>query len=291
MYKKLVILLVLTCLQQSVFSLNLDSLILNYQNDVFYFNGQPFLQAGTHVNALGIGAVTGLQFQQEILQTFIGQRIGVHASAMLNESYFGIPGQSAQANIGGHITFSFAGNSDFTQSPWRIREQGRHNVGFYVSRYFSTDGTSQWYGGFTASFNFKNDSYRFTFDNDDTHWAMLINDFKTDKFRTGKLELEYLHHTDTELYGASISCLLWTGDTSPIVDNTTDYGADYSHGIIGFSYIYNAFKLTIGYDSEAIREFVQNGWHSLKGLGSVPLVDRADRLFLQIQIFPDYYNY
>jgi hypothetical protein len=64
-------------------------------------------------------------------------------------------------------------------------------------------------------------------------------------------------------------------------------GAGYSAGIIYVGFRLGYLRLELGWDSEQIRDLLQNGTHYLIDDGIVPLVDRPDRPYVLFTIYPD----
>jgi hypothetical protein len=93
-------------------------------------------------------------------------------------------------------------------------------------------------------------------------------------------------------YGCAGGFKLWTGQTQGIptsVDKyfplTGQYGSRHSNGILYLSGIRGRLKVSAGWDSEKVRDFIQNNYHRLRGIGIIaPLDDRESRFYLQLSL-------
>jgi hypothetical protein len=43
--------------------------------------------------------------------------------------------------------------------------------------------------------------------------------------------------------------------------------------------------ISAGVDSEKARDFIQNGFHNLRGIKNVPLLERPERFYLHVCLF------
>jgi hypothetical protein len=116
---------------------------------------------------------------------------------------------------------------------------------------------------------------------------------KTDRFRSAAVDISLYKNRGTSLIGYSIGMKLWHGDYSSqlylnrkqtyILKGT--YGGDYSLGLLYFSFIYNCFKISLGYDSDKIRTTFQNNMHQIMNNGMVPEVSRSNRIYMELALF------
>lgn len=168
---------------------------------------------------------------------------------------------------------------------------------YFFSYILSSDGTSQTYGSIGYKLSLEEREFFVNLDNDDMY---LI---ATDKYRTTKGRIGFTKYTKENTHTFSIGFYLWTGKLDKNLIENRDmerreqiysldvYGGEYSHGIAELSYTYNNFKFSLGWDSETIRDGIQNRWHYFYNRPRVPLVDRSDRLFIQITYAPPLLHY
>lgn len=255
-----------------------------------YVEISPVLTVGTHVNGVGVNSQAGLRLNHYLKEKVISSCLSLHFYPDIYIQYYGIPGNSIQLNTGAGYSFTFGRSIDLVNNPWVRTDIGRHTIKYFLSYYFSSDNTSQPYGGIEYKLNLKNSIYRIRLDNDDCYFLA------TDKFRSTFGEMEFLHYNQVNVYGINLSFYIWTGkldgtestNAHDARDNSyalTGYGGNYSHGILSLGIVYNFLRFSIGYDSEKIRNKIQNGWHHLYNRPRVPLLNRSDRLYVQITLF------
>lgn len=120
--------------------------------------------------------------------------------------------------------------------------------------------------------------------------------FSLENLEFNRNEQQYYIEISPNVYGINTSFYIWTGNldgtastNSPNArDNTyalTGYGGDYSHGIFSLGIVYNFLRVSIGYDSEEIRNKIQNGWHHFFNRPRVPLLNRSNRFYFQVSLF------
>lgn len=251
-----------------------------------YYQITPTSIIGTHVNGIGFNVILGRRFSLYLENKLIACAIGMNFHPTAYQKYYGFEGESIQLNIGTNISLTFGDKRLLKTNPWIIREQSLHTLRYYLSYFLSSDNTSQAYVAMEYKLSLNNSSLKLHAGNDDCIFFQI----RGDKFRTTKGLLEYLYFTHKSLYGISLSFNIWTGNTSPLV-KPDGFGGEYSHGILALSLIYNSMKVSIGYDSEGIRDTIQNEWHKLRNLQTVPLVDRRELFYIQLSFYPPQFDY
>ncbi|HET7839726.1 MAG TPA: polymorphic toxin type 23 domain-containing protein, partial [Rectinemataceae bacterium] len=117
-----------------------------------------------------------------------------------------------------------------------------------------------------------------------------------DEYRTAALELASGFRALGADCSASVGMRLWTGSTwgqgrlhwgQSYAMTLHPPGAGYSAGILYAGFRWGMVRLELGWDSEGIRDFIQNGTHRIIDDGKVPLVDRAARPYIALSLFPD----
>jgi hypothetical protein len=206
---------------------------------------------------------------------------------MYYEEYFGIPGRSAQAEAGGTLLFWWGKKSEFGNSKWMKACPSRHSIHYRFCYYLSTDHTSQAYAEYQYELNVSNKRFLLRVGNDDQTFI------HTDRFRSAAVDLNLYVNKNDYLLGYAFGLKLWHGDsTKQLYLNRTQtydfkpiYGGNYSLGLLYGSFTYNCFKISIGYDSDRIRTFFQNGMHTIMDNGMVPTVNRDDRVYIDFSLF------
>ena len=274
----------------NLFAFSLENLEFNRNEQQYYIEISPVLFAGTHVNGMGINTQAGLRLNHRLKEKVISSCLSVHFYPDIYVRYYGIPGNPFQLNTGASYSLTFGKRIDLVNNSWVRTELARHTIKYFFSYYLSSDKTNQPYGGIEYKLNLKNSIFRIRLDNDDCYFLA------TDKYRSTFGEIEFLHYNTENVYGINTSFYIWTGNldgtastNSPNAqDNTyalTGYGGDYSHGILSLGFVYNFLRLSIGYDSEEIRNKIQNGWHHFYNRPKVPLLNRSNRFYFQVSIF------
>lgn len=295
MLKKIVLVLCFSCSISFIYTLNFSKISLSNEINNFMFNLSPTMSFGTHSNGVGFNVILSKKIPIYLNQTVICPGIGIYSTPVAFITNFGIPDESLQINIGTDISFSWGQKVDSIKSSY-FREYSTHSLRYYFNYYFSTNGTSQPYGGIQYCLSLQKNDLIFSLDNDDAYCI------PTDKFRTTKGQITFLNYSQENKYGLKLGFLLWTGNLDgTLIENAGDmrdnsyelsgYGGEYSHGIVEMSFIFNEIELSIGYDSETVRDVIQNGWHNFYNRPRVPLVERDNRFYFQIQFSPPKYRY
>jgi hypothetical protein len=257
---------------------------------------------GTHREGIGLecsyigykpntvmGRMLGKDLNEEL---GLLSRVGVY----YHERDFGFPGESLSGKAELILLYSLGPRNDFFSRRMAISGLGRHNLSFGLNGYVSSDSTSQVTGQIDYGY-FKNDfGFTVNYENDT---IFLLQD----QYRTASVKLSALFQKGNDLYGLSLGFNLWAGQR--IIDlvqiwnggniqlpeekrrgNTVALynGKDYSTDVIYLSLIYNNMSFSVGYDSERIKQLIQNNVHFILDDGNLPLLDRPDRLFLEFKI-------
>lgn len=245
------------------------------------FSIEPNFTFGTHINSVGLQFETVFNKDFTVGGILLVPGFSIYTAANAYIKNLGMPGNSGEINVGSNLSLNF----------------GIHTINYYFSYYFTTNETNQSYGQIGYKLTIADNELQITLDNDDMYFLA------TDKFKTTKGQVIYKKHINKNTVGVGLGFYLWTGNLDgTLVNNdakekrdktyTLDgYGGDYSHGILNLLLIYNFLELSIGYDSEKIRDNIQNRWHYLYNRPKVPLVDRKDRFFFQVTIYPERYKY
>lgn len=258
-----------------------------FSNNLITFTGAPHVEMGSHINRTGYNL--GFSYTQPLFKwgfLDLGSlQFKSKVNATINAASLGIPGASVTSEISFFGLYGFGPESLFPDTSFLPKATRLINAGMYVTFYFSSDGTSQYTINWLGEINLSNHRFRFRYENDD--W----NGFKnTDEFRTAAAEVELLFTAGEDVWGGAFGFKLWTGTLDGLprayggesYDMSGQFGGNYSSGILYVSIIRNEWKLSLGWDSENIRDLLQNKAHEYWwDCGTIPLVDRPDRFYIQ----------
>lgn len=289
MHKWIVALILFLCLISSLFASgsNLFDQAYGFRHNkhisLSYF---PNAYSGTHRNGIGLNAdlAAWLHLWGQRSGVGIGAELDMNATAFL--SNFGMPGHSAVLETGGSLMIGWGKPSAFGDSKWLRSGPYRHTFVKRYTYYFATDGTSQPYAHYNYQFNISNKIIIFRIGND----AYAV---KRDGFRSSAGDISIYINKNTNLLGLSLGFKLWHGDYSDqcylnrgqIYDFSDIVGGNYTLGLIYATFRYNAFGVSLGYDSDKIRVALQNMVHWAMYNGAVPAVDRHDKIFIEFSLF------
>jgi hypothetical protein len=272
-------------------SYNFDTKTIQYMTN---------LHLGTHRQSIGAGG-NFLKYIHWIPAKILSkaERLSLTLTGGMgytyNHSYFGIPGQSHtfEGDLGFYL--SLGKENNLYKKYFNINEPGRHNFRLYQSAFLTTDGTSQLIGGLYYSFIFKNSVLGFEYNND------TFTLYPSDEYRTAAVTSFYYRDKGNYLIGCNLGFKLWTGERkfTFLVDGefvwpeevnrdsvaTLYYGNEYSHGVLFASFVINEFTISIGWDSEKVRDLFQNSVHFILNDAEVPLLERADRFYIEFKMF------
>lgn len=219
--------------------------------------------------------------------------------------YQGLQIDLAALGLIGHRAFSIGGGVHvYYNRSWKeLRSEPAHGIDdlsvmdqrvghvFIQSQFGGDDG--------------RKNTLRLTARNDVWMPAALMFGDGGDSFRTADLELAYHRVKGIYLYSIAGGLSLRTGlvdhdTTHPTDPRYVDMGgqpwANYSQGLIygrfNFAFLIPhkdggselAFGLGLGYDSDDVREGVQNGFHDLIGDKRIPPVERADSFMIELSL-------
>lgn len=251
-------------------------------NSISYF---PNLTFGTHLNGIGINSEGIYWLPINKLPFGLGTKLD--ANGMFYEEYIGFPERSGMAEAGGTFLIGWGKRSNFGDSKWIRISPYRHSIHYRFCYYYSTDKTSQAYAEYQYVLNFSNKSFIIRVGNDDETFI------PTDRFRSAAVDLNlYINKTDY-LIGYSFGLKLWHGDYTDQLylnrNQTYDFngisGGEYSLGLLFGTLTFNCFKFSVGYDSDKVRTFFQNGMHKIMNNGMTPDVKRDDRIYFSFTLF------
>lgn len=243
----------------------------------------PQLELGSHLNSVGMR--TEFSCYRNFKRFFAGMFI--ESSSRFDITCLSIPGSQYQVSFITGPLIAFGGSS-CGHSPWTATPgHRRHNIRLMYIVHIDNRNTSQTSGSIEYLLSTDRFSAGILFEDD---FFALQN---RDAYRTGALEAAFW--IDPRVIPFSFSLFsgikIWTG---PAIGSksagesydmsTTRYG-NYSAGILYAGVGINTVKLSIGWDSEKIRNAIQNSFHHAIGDGVIPVLrDRVERLFFNITI-------
>ena len=215
---------------------------------------------------------------------------GAFISGKAAASTIGITGPGLQASFGLDGLLGF-GPPSSAPAPWTDFEIKRSfEIRYEWSSYWDTWGTDQFTGRIEFVWARGGRSFGVAMQDD------LFSPPFRDEFRTGALKLSYGFDWKGVDSALGLGTKIWTGSTfghgpfyrGEVIDmNTSLPGVNDSAGVLYVACRWGAIRLELGWDSEAIRNALQNGLHWLIDDGIVPLVDRPDRPYILFTLYPD----
>lgn len=282
MKKITTIFLFLYCITPSLGALPFSYL---YEEGTILYSHTPVVELGTHTIDFGLSSTLAYSTP---LDSVPGSFLGFesHVALLFNQVKLGIPGSDYQYEGSIFLNMGFGGESRFPRSYYLFPGIAEHTFSYYWGYYGAGDGTQQPTGGWRYQYSGKNIHFRLTYEND---WFGLLF---SDQFRTAAVIFQIRHKMGPFIPGLEGGFMLWTGKKdglSPLTRGgvynfSGQFGGEYSHGIVFLSFMMNEFKLTLGYDSEAIRTAIQNTIHWMVNDGSIPALNREDRFYLQFGV-------
>ena len=262
---------------------------------------------GSHRNSLGIegGAVHYAPYP--ILGRMSGdidldEHVGILAKLALRSSEmdFGFPGPSYSAVGQAKILYSFGKPNDMFRKYSLMHGLGENTLSFGLNGYLTTDTTSQITG--QIDYCHVKDKFALIVDYENDSIVLMH-----DSYRTAAVRVSSLFDTGGNVFGFSIGFNLWAGERDinlleiwnggdfRIPDEihrghtvTLYNGKQYSADVVYVSLLCNNLSLSIGYDSEYIKQLIQNNVHFVLNDGNLPILNRPDRLFIELRIgMPD----
>ncbi|MFC1584684.1 polymorphic toxin type 23 domain-containing protein [Fibrobacterota bacterium] len=242
-------------------------------------------QFGTHVRGAGTNLhLIWLHYLQDVSRTINHVSLSAEGSLRGYLENLGISGYGADTRFVFRPSLGLEKSRQIFSGPAHRYHASRYNFFCYYAIYLSTDGSSQNSGGIGGSIALDKNLFKIQYEND---WYSFLF---TDQYRTAAVDITFLRNA-SYIYGGSAGFKLWTGQTRGIPTHfdkhfpiTGQHGSEFSHGIIYISCILMNMKLSLGYDSETIRDFIQNNYHRLRNIGEIHPLDREDRFYLQFSI-------
>jgi len=256
----------------------------------------PSLETGLSINRAGYSSLLWMTFEAVKIKS--GLELKLVSTGMGHINNLGIPGEGWENMTGLALTLSLG--RSVHEVPWpvlpnRLPGKGLFNVFYQYNNYLCTDLTSQWTASLGVELNLGKNRFQISQEND--HWLFHTWD---DKYRTAGGEISWWTLLPEETFqsgniyplGVMVGFLLWTADTKGLsavgpgeyYDMSGLYGENCSHGIAYLALQVGGIRLSLGLDSENIRDALQNGLHRLMGYGLIPKVDRPDSLYLQLSV-------
>ncbi len=259
--------------------------------------------SGSHRNALGIEGIhiryapvkaAGIIFPKAGNE-YLG--ISLRLNGMVRLTEFGFPGPSFTGEAHIKALYSIGEENSFFAKTPQVFGKGRHSLSFGYNGYLTTDTTSQIGGQLDYAFVKDKGAFLINYEND----TMLM--YSQDKYRTAAFKLSYLRDTDIGILGASAGFNLWAGERHinlrEIWNNgniqipeevsrdkivTLYNGKEYAVDVVFLSLIWNNASLSFGWDSELFKKLIHNNVHYVLNDGSLPILDRPDRFFIEFRI-------
>lgn len=247
----------------------------------------PRVEAGTHVNAVGVGAEAEYRLVSRGTERggttlVLTSRAGARGVA----TGLGIPGSNwtAAGEIG--VAVSFGQRHGLPDTIALMRADRAHTVRLVSVVYGATDGTSQRSGRLEYARAGERSLFTLAFENDFLALQRL------DRYRTFALRAGYRWMRGRAPVGVGARLILWTGTTEGLgflgrgetYDLRGQHGGEHSHGILALDLTRGAVRLSVGVDAEPVRTTVQNRFHDLIDDGAIPALDRRGRAYVQLSV-------
>lgn len=244
----------------------------------------PCVKAGSHDLSCGLSA-TGMGYFN---MGFVELGLGAFASGKAFAVSPGLDEKGIQAALGLE-TLIAAGQGIAAPSPWpELKVRSSLSIRLAWRQYFDGWGTSQALGSLGLAYSTDDWSLGFLYYND--FFAFL----NKDEYRTAAGEIAFAFRAWEKDCVIAAGLKLWTGAAIGNLKRGEFYdmslspvGSDRSAGILYGGFRIDFLGVELGWDAESIRNFFQNGLHALMDDGSVPLVDRPDRLYVAVTLYRD----
>ncbi len=316
--KILVFLLFLFSYTQLLVAQNNDSNTVNFPvicfNQTALFQGTSdtqkyaglFSDYGTHKNGIGIEGelvnYTDIQMLQKIRKNKdMPESIGFSAklAGIYYQNDFGIPGEKFTGELYLGASYSLGESNNLFEKYPLITGKRTHTMRIGYKGYLTTDSTSQITGLLDYVFVKNRNAFLVNYENDTMFFYL------TDKYRTAAFKMSYLYDLGKDIIGLSLGFSLWAGERKNLWgwkngalyvsdevsrENTVTLynGKNYSVDVVYVSFLFNNYSLSVGYDSELFKKLIHNNIHYVLNDGSLPIIDRADRIYILFQIgLPD----
>ncbi len=248
----------------------------------------PGIELGSHVDRAGPS-----------LRSFTRRDLGdldLGFGALLSDKvamrYLGIPGSGDTFSLGLDALLGLGSEAEaLAPAPWPDFPLRRSfEIRYEWICYRDSWGTSQLGGRLEFAWKLGEATAGIAFHND--LFGLLVRD----EYRTAAVELATGFRALGAACAFSLGLRLWTGSTwgqghlswgQSYDMSLHPPGAGYSAGILYAGFRRGMLGLELGWDSEGIRNFFQNGVHRIIDDGKVPLVERSARPYFALKIFPD----
>lgn len=218
--------------------------------------GYPTFRAGVH-GRIGVG---------EPLRDGLSVQLDVGLLAGAND--LGIPGPRLQT---------------IASLPVGIR-LGGIGLAYEPIAYLDTLGTSQLSGALTVSAVRGPNAWSLRVENDYLAFR------SRDEWRTAAIETHLLIQGERLRWGVGLETKIWTASTTGLAsldagqsyDLSGQHGEGWSHGIACVAVTVQSVRVCAGWDSEGIRDVIQNRFHDLIDDGRLPRLQRAGQPYLRI---------
>jgi hypothetical protein len=244
------------------------------------------LDAGTHVNGAGLtGGAHYVYAVDKSPDLSKNLQLGMDASCGSFLKNLGIPGGSFSGRLSFRVGYGFGGKARAFNLDETAGETSKYNLNYCYLVYLTTDGTSQlaglvgcsfYAGGHRIGITYENDWYGFQF---------------RDQYRTSAVEISWLKSIGHRVAGLYGGFKLWTGQTQNLpghldkvfpVDSA--FGSAWSHGIVYTACRFGLVRLALGWDSEKVRDILQNTYHRVRGIGKILPLVREDKMYVQVSV-------
>lgn len=265
-----------------------ESFLLRKQSTLkqFDFYYGAVLDAGTHVNGAGLtGGVHYVHAVHKSLGRPKNLQLGMDASCGSFLKNLGIPGGSLLGRMSFRVGYGFGGKARAFSLDETAGETSKYNLNYCYLVYMTTDGTSQLAGLVGCSFYARGHRVGITYEND---WYGF--QFR-DQYRTAAVEISWLKSIGPRAGGLYGGFKLWTGETQNISNHLdkafpvdSAFGSAWSHGIVYTAFRFGLVRLALGWDSEKVRDIVQNTYHHVRGIGKILPLKRENKMYVQVTV-------
>jgi hypothetical protein len=255
----------------------------------------PSLALGTHDSYVGLNARARRLFEPGESGALPALELGAFVSGRAAAASLGMEESGFIFSGGADVALEFGRAERSAPSPWPDYRPRRALCARYEwIAYLDTTGTSQSLGLIELAYADADHSIGLAMEND----LFGLRRYPHDEYRTAAFELAYATRSGSLPFALvfALGLKLWTGSTwgEPRLSYPEAYSmvwnADARYRSAGLLYLglgLGTLRIELGWDSEAIRGYFQNGAHVLIDDGIVPLVNRADRPYIAVKFHPD----
>jgi hypothetical protein len=255
----------------------------------------PSLELGTHDSQLGLNARIRRLFEPESPSAAPSFDLGAFVSGKAALASLGMEESGGILSYGSDLVLGLGRTERLAPQPWPdFKPRRALSARYEWIAYLDTMSTSQSVGLVEFVYSRGDSSFGLAVEND----LFGLRRYPHDEYRTAAVELVYAHGAGPQPFACSVALglKLWTGSTwgegsLPCTEaysmSCNPEAAKYSAGVLYVGFGFDSLRVEVGWDSEAIRDFFQNGVHLLLNEGIVPLVNRADKPYIAVKIHPD----